>query len=137
MNQTTELMPSLSTLLSAFNSSFEDLPAIKFATTRLYHEFANNLIDADISFRVRILRKTRGKPSQIIVMLLQEVDMTRPNNLPLELHQHEIDDVDCVDIIGACPNCGVLLANSEVCSYCGESTIHMYAEEYRNGAVQH
>ena len=137
MNQTTELMPNLSTLLNTFDSSFEDLPAARFTTTRLYHEFANDLVDADISFRVRILKQTKRKPSQIVVMLLQEVDMTRPNNLPLEAHQHEIDDVDCVDIIGACPNCGVLLANSEVCSYCGESIVHMYTEEYRNGAVQH
>ncbi len=130
-------MPNLSTLLNTFNSSFEDLPATRFDTTRLYHEFANDLIDAGVSFRVRILKRTRTKPSQIIVMLLQEVDMTRPNNLPLEPHQHEVDDVDSVDIIGSCPNCGVLLANSEICSYCGESIAQMYIEEHRNGAVQH
>jgi hypothetical protein len=130
-------MPNLSTLLNTFNSSFEDLPATRFDTTRRYHEFANDLIDAGVSFRVRILKRTRTRPSQIIVMLLQEVDMTRPDNLPLEPHQHEIDDVDSVDIIGSCPNCGVLLSNSESCSYCGGNIAQMYTQEYKDDAVQH
>jgi hypothetical protein len=130
-------MPNLSTLLNTFNSSYDNLPATKFDTTRRYHEFANSLIDAGVSFRVRILKRTRRKPSQIIVMLLQEVDMTQPNNLPLEPHQHEIDDVDSVDIIGSCPNCEVLLSNSESCSYCGENIAQMYIQGRRDGAVQH
>jgi len=126
--------PSLSTLVKAFDCKYEELPAKKFNTTKTYHDFANELIEAGISFRVKILKKTKRKPSSIIVMLLQVIDMTKPSELPLEPHDSEVSEIDSVDIIGACPSCGVLMANSEWCAYCGEDTANLYEEENRNVA---
>ncbi len=133
--------PSLSTLIKQFDQEYEELPATRFNTTRAYHDFANDLIECGVSFRVKILKKRRLRPSQIVVMLLQVVDMTRPDAPPLEPHTHNggtpteaeatgtADDTDTVDIIGACPSCGVLMANSEWCAYCGEDTAKLYKQE--------
>jgi hypothetical protein len=129
--------PSLSTLVKAFDCKYEELPAKKFNTTRAYHDFANDLIAVGISFRVKIIKKTKRKPSCIMVMLLREVDMTKPDTPPLEPHDHsqsseDMPGTDSVDIIGACPSCGVLMANSEWCAYCGEDTAKLYSKESRD-----
>jgi hypothetical protein len=130
----TRQTPSLSTLVKAFDCKCEELPAKKFTTTRDYHDFANDLIAVGISFRVKIIKKRRLKPSHIMVMLLQTVDMTKPTEPPLEPHDHsqsseDTPGIDSVDIIGACPSCGVLMANSEWCAYCGEDTAKLYKQE--------
>jgi len=135
--------PSLSTLIKQFDQEYEELPATRFNTTRAYHDFANDLIERGVSFRVKILKKRRRRPSQIVVMLLQVVDMTRPDAPPLEPHTHDsgntdtgadtdTEEPDSVDIIGACPSCGVLMANSEWCAYCGEDTAKLYKQESRD-----
>lgn len=133
----TRQTPSLLTLVREFDREFEELPAKRFLTTRAYHDFANDLIAVGISFRVKIIKKRRLKPSCIMVMLLQTVDMTKPTESPLEPHDHsqvseDIPDTDSVDIIGACPSCGVLMANSEWCSYCGEDASELYSTEGRD-----
>lgn len=132
--------PSLLTLVKTFDQVYEELPATRFNTTRAYHDFANDLIDHGVSFRVKILKKRRTRPSQIVVMLLQTVDMTRPDAPPLEPHDHDEgnpnseDCTDTVDIVGACPTCGVLMTNSEWCAYCGEDAASLYKQESENGA---
>jgi len=133
----TRQTPSLSALVKAFDRVFEELPAKKFSTTRAYHDFANDLIASGISFRVKIVKKRKASPSYIMVMLLQTVDMTKPDAPPLEPHDHsrsveDAPDTDSVDIIGACPSCGVLMANSEWCAYCGEDTAKLYIKESRD-----
>jgi hypothetical protein len=134
MSLQTQTKPLLSTLLEEFDQTYDDLPATRFTTTKAYHDFANELIEVGISFRVKILKKTKRKPSSIVVMLLRVVDMTKPSELPLEPHDSEMSEIDSVDIIGACPSCGVLMANSEWCAYCGEDTANLYEEENRNVA---
>jgi len=131
-------MPLLSTLIERFDHTYEELPSTRFNSTKAYHTFANDLIDMGVSFRVKILKKTRTRQSQIVVMLLQTVDMTKPNHHPLEPHTHDEgspgDEADTIDIIGACPSCGVLIANSTQCAYCGEDTAKLYSQESRHGA---
>jgi len=133
----TQNLPTLEQLLRRFNTTHDEMPAAKFYSTSAYQEFASDLVDYGVSFRVKLLKrrnkKTRDK-AHIVVMLLQVIDMERAEYEGTAHGEEEFDDFhpdeEVVDIIGMCPSCGVLMSNHQWCKQCGESINTLYEGEH-------
>lgn len=130
----TQKLPPLEKLLHRFNTTHDELPAAKFYSTSAYQEFASDLVDYGVSFRVKLLKKRKRsrEKAHIVVLLLQVIDMARVHG---EKDEHEVDEYfspeeEVVDIIGMCPSCGVLMSNHQWCRECGESVNTLYEGEY-------
>lgn len=132
----TQNLPTLELLLRRFNTTHDELPAAKFFSTSAYQEFASDLVDYGVSFRVKLLKKKRRRDrAQIVVLLLQVIDMSGEDSAEAVNAEEDIEDYfhpdeEVVDIIGMCPSCGVLMGNHEWCKQCGESTRTLYDGAY-------